>query len=1050
MGTNYYLKDSNYNNETLKVRSRGFSGNKIPVNGGEIFNDYVNNDSNIPYAHISGRNNKAILKCFLITEYTINSITLDNSEDIASGMRWNIFCKDAEKEYIKHSGYVDSINNNIVTLKNNDGSDVNILDWNLEISEAHSFFNTFICDGGTIGSFEITDIDHTTFSVSLSGENNIGYINARVSGTNSKGLAFNAIVDGYECEVNNEYGAAFNYQTKANGEASASFGRGTQAEARAAMSIGEYNEIDTEKKYRFQIGKGTDDKHRSDAFNIDLNGNGKFAGNIFSNDKKVATEEFVKNKFQSIENNSQPYLIPDSEYVTKQINKENITDSERLQYCFDELEVSGGIILLDREYELTDPIIVKHLSGTSEKRDLDNLEEETYPDNPATSSIYVKGIGKNAGINCSKLKCPNGHIEDCDCHKYAFIGAFTGNIEDDSYESLYAGDVTFSDLNIWGLTKTTIFIDMSAKIKNDGKLTGPSLLRISFNNCTIGNMKYVAYSSNRYLQTVHFTDCTIRNVGSIENMKDEIGSVVYCTSAAMDIVINSCIIEWCGELLHVGCPGGISIANSLIEGFQGIPIVFTGSDRSYGLAITNNYFEKNAIKYVVGEEGKPGINIDLRSIQSGTITIQNNRFHQLKQGQVAIMLPNSFAKGSIIISGNDMNENDGFLVTVPTTATLLNNILIYGNNGETNDPSFKLKHINNTWISHDLDITNNSGKISTSSLTETITVNNNNCNINKNKYIDSKLYLKSISGKSKIEGTPTFPQTDEVGNKEPEAAKCNIFNYSSGSDLMFKYDDNKSISIPLNLSKKVELNGIQASDGKWYCDTIDFDKNVYTQQVIKYTFNNSSINNEQWLFFENENSETRYGAMMKFKTSHYKVIPHLIVCDRIPACLNVGTRLVDNNSFGIDIVNKNNEACICVRLDPKEHPYLENLKATSSLSLEQVIGLGIRQMLCYYNTEIYFVLETPIEIPNYFTLEELDKLANIRCITLPENITYLTTDMPIEARFEYINSNSLIYKSLINNVDISNNETIVSLLNRIEVLENTKSTLSEIIYGDEK
>lgn len=311
--------------EKVKAHSdehEALPGKKLPVNSGEIFNDYENNDSNIPYAHITGRNNKAVLKCFYIKSFTADSITLDSVEGIEVGMHWNIFCSSEEEGYDKHRGTIRSVDSttNTVTFWEN-GIPVTYIDqWTgFTPSSEPTFLNTFICHGGTIGTDIINDVDFKYFSTSISGENNIGYINAHVHGTGNKGLGFNAIIEGYKCEAYGERGTAFNYRTKANGDesfainmnteangkaslsqgektkangyASSSFGVGTVASGKASMARGAYNTIDEEGKYLDMVGNGTSDSDRSNAYTLDKEGNVYFAGYVKTKDIYLGDEE---------------------------------------------------------------------------------------------------------------------------------------------------------------------------------------------------------------------------------------------------------------------------------------------------------------------------------------------------------------------------------------------------------------------------------------------------------------------------------------------------------------------------------------------------------------------------------------------------------------------------------------------------------------------------------------------------------------------------------------------------------------------------------------
>ena len=64
---------------------------------GEIFNDYKNNESSIPMAHITGKNNKAVIKGYKVLETSVEDnnailrIDADHSANIETGTAFNFF-----------------------------------------------------------------------------------------------------------------------------------------------------------------------------------------------------------------------------------------------------------------------------------------------------------------------------------------------------------------------------------------------------------------------------------------------------------------------------------------------------------------------------------------------------------------------------------------------------------------------------------------------------------------------------------------------------------------------------------------------------------------------------------------------------------------------------------------------------------------------------------------------------------------------------------------------------------------------------------------------
>ena len=79
--------------------------------------------------------------------------------------------------------------------------------------------------------------------------------------------------------------------TTASGKASHVEGYKTIASGDFQHVQGQYNIEDNENKYAHIIGNGTSDSERSNAFTVDWDGNGWFAGNLYLDEFKVLTEE---------------------------------------------------------------------------------------------------------------------------------------------------------------------------------------------------------------------------------------------------------------------------------------------------------------------------------------------------------------------------------------------------------------------------------------------------------------------------------------------------------------------------------------------------------------------------------------------------------------------------------------------------------------------------------------------------------------------------------------------------------------------------------------
>ena len=325
----------------LKIRDE--NGNFIPINAikgdrgerglpgagvgvpisptkSEIFNDYENNTTNIPYAHIEGKNNKAVIKCFLIQSNDDYTVTLDSAEGIKEGMTVAMFYPVSGDDYERIRGRVGNVSGNTVTVILGTGQKLPAI----TPSTAGTFLNTFIVDGGSIGTTVIEDDVANYFSLHMHGSDNTGYMNALVSGSGNKVKSLYGVALGYKGVVEAERGFTANYKNKitSSGFESAAFGMNNEVGAAAAfaggrdnkthegadgsLNFGRYNNVyaawaaalghgleardgsclyagcynEHVDKLRLCIGNGKSDTERSNAMTVDWYGNMEVAGDI--------------------------------------------------------------------------------------------------------------------------------------------------------------------------------------------------------------------------------------------------------------------------------------------------------------------------------------------------------------------------------------------------------------------------------------------------------------------------------------------------------------------------------------------------------------------------------------------------------------------------------------------------------------------------------------------------------------------------------------------------------------------------------------------------
>ena len=242
------------------------------VPGAEVFNDYEANTTNVPYAHIEGRNNKAKLKTFLIKSISYgdkeDSVTLtpanalvSPSKLIKAGMTWNIFTESGGIQY-KYNGVVTRVSgNNVYTAKGK-------LPSTLTPSTVGSFLGTFIVSGGSVGDREITDYTGD-FSVHVEGRNNEAALDSHAEGTETKAIAYSCHAEGRKTTASGECSHAEGFEGVASGDCSHvegaaevasghySHAEGYKTKATGAGSHAEGNMTEASSKYAHAEGQNT-------------------------------------------------------------------------------------------------------------------------------------------------------------------------------------------------------------------------------------------------------------------------------------------------------------------------------------------------------------------------------------------------------------------------------------------------------------------------------------------------------------------------------------------------------------------------------------------------------------------------------------------------------------------------------------------------------------------------------------------------------------------------------------------------------------------------
>lgn len=215
--------------EKLSGIAPGATAVGVPLDpvGSEAFND-SNNTTNIPYAHLEGRQNSFQLRTFLITSYTPNTVTLTSVEGIKPGMSWFLFPKKGMEEQ-RHSGTITDVTGNVVTVEGNTEEEKNTeLNVVFTPSATPSLYGTFFVNGGSIGSHIVTDLDGN-FSLHLEGKQTSGTLDSHAEGTLTQSYGWSSHAEGRASITSGECAHAEGFGTTAAGIGSHSEGGGSSA-----------------------------------------------------------------------------------------------------------------------------------------------------------------------------------------------------------------------------------------------------------------------------------------------------------------------------------------------------------------------------------------------------------------------------------------------------------------------------------------------------------------------------------------------------------------------------------------------------------------------------------------------------------------------------------------------------------------------------------------------------------------------------------------------------------------------------------------------------
>ena len=240
-------------NIAKKADKKDIVGKKNGMSG-EIFNDYEGNKTNIPFAHIEGRNNTAIIKTVGIVKQRDKRVLQYEAFDedynfiyIPENTPYNIFITDPDDPtgVLKYRGTLvqgsydnlypeEGIIWTVVLDRDLVDSNGNLLNFQ---SRSGDFLYSLVLDCGTMGKEVDINTMPSQYTIHMQGYQNQGFLNSNVSGAWCK-AGYNATADGFECIASGERSFAHGYCNIASGHESDAKGQQTKATGYCASTKG--------------------------------------------------------------------------------------------------------------------------------------------------------------------------------------------------------------------------------------------------------------------------------------------------------------------------------------------------------------------------------------------------------------------------------------------------------------------------------------------------------------------------------------------------------------------------------------------------------------------------------------------------------------------------------------------------------------------------------------------------------------------------------------------------------------------------------------------
>ena len=207
--------------------------------------------------------------------------------------------------------FVDKYNENYMTLADSSKTGTIILKIEVVGEQVHKIPEIYLPEkigisGSGTYSEAFNDLSNNKASGDYSHSENFkttasGYA-SHAEGLSTIASGYGAHTEGANTIAKGAYSNASGYYTEANGVQSHAEGEGTIANGRNQHVFGSYNIEDSSSL--IIVGNGASSNNKSNAYKLTSNGDGYFSRDVYSNNKKLATEEYTEALYKKLNSNT--------------------------------------------------------------------------------------------------------------------------------------------------------------------------------------------------------------------------------------------------------------------------------------------------------------------------------------------------------------------------------------------------------------------------------------------------------------------------------------------------------------------------------------------------------------------------------------------------------------------------------------------------------------------------------------------------------------------------------------------------------------------------